>query len=85
MNETSEIVLKTFFVFLLTSENITLSKLWTLEILKVREDPLLQIFTSMYHSRAQEGVPLCYRLVCSDDERLTSMEPSPPTERIAAS
>jgi hypothetical protein len=58
VNESSEIVLKRFFVLLLTREKIALGKLWKLETLKIREVPLLQIFPSMYHSRAQERVPL---------------------------
>jgi hypothetical protein len=68
--KSSKIVLKRFFVLLLTREKVALGKLWTLETLKIREDPLLQIFPSMYHSRAQERVTLHYRFICSDDERL---------------
>jgi hypothetical protein len=74
VNKSSEIVLKRFFVFLLTREKITLGKLWMLETLKVRKDPLLQIFPSTYHSRAQERVPLHCRFICSDDERLYQHE-----------
>jgi hypothetical protein len=47
----SEVVLKRFLVLLLTREKIALGKLWTLETLKIQEDPLFQIFPSMYHSR----------------------------------
>jgi hypothetical protein len=60
--------LKRFFVLFLTREKIALGKLWTLETLKIQKDPLLQIFPSMYHSRAQKRVPLCCRFIRSDNE-----------------
>jgi hypothetical protein len=69
MNESHEIVLKRFFVFLLTREKINLGKLWTLETLKVGENPLLQIIPSMDYTMTQERIPLCCLFVCSDDER----------------
>jgi hypothetical protein len=68
MDESSEIILKRFFVLLLTREKIALGKLWMLETLKIREDPLFQIFPSMYYSRAQERIPLCYCFISSDNE-----------------
>jgi hypothetical protein len=69
MNKSPKIVLERFFVFLLTREKITLSKLWTLETLKVGENLLLQIIPSMNYTRTQERIPLCCRFVCSDNER----------------
>jgi hypothetical protein len=70
VKESPEIVLKWLFVLLLTREKIALGKLGAVETLKVREDPLLQIFPSMFHLKAQERVPLHCRFICSDDERL---------------
>jgi hypothetical protein len=51
MNKSPEIVLERFFVLLLTREKITLGKLWTLETLKVGENPLLQIIPSMNYTK----------------------------------
>jgi hypothetical protein len=69
MNKSPEIVLERFFVLLLTREKITLGKLWTLETLKVGENPLLQIIPSMNYTKTQERIPLRCRFVRSDNER----------------
>jgi hypothetical protein len=70
MDKSSEEILERLLVLLLTREKITLCKLWTLETLEVRKDPLFQVFPAISHSRAQERIPLRRSLVSSDDERL---------------
>jgi hypothetical protein len=68
VNESPNVVLERFLVFLLTQEKIALGKLWMLETLKIGEDPLLQIIPSVNHTKTQERIPLCCRFVCSNDE-----------------
>jgi hypothetical protein len=68
VNESPKVILEGFLV-LLTQEEIALCKFRTLETLEIGENPLLQIVPSVNHTGTQEGIPLRYHLICSDDER----------------
>jgi hypothetical protein len=69
VNESPKVILERLFVLLLTQEKVALCKFWTLKTLEIGENPLLQIILFVNHTGTQEGIPLCCRLVCSDDER----------------
>jgi hypothetical protein len=68
MNKSSEEILERLLVLLLTGEKVALCQLWTLEALEVRKDPLLQVFTSVNYSVAQERIPLRHSFIGSNDE-----------------
>jgi hypothetical protein len=68
VNKPPEVILERLLVRLLTRKKVTLCKFWTLETLKVGENPLLQIVPSMNYTGTQKRIPQRCRLVGSDDE-----------------
>jgi hypothetical protein len=68
VNESPKVILERFLVLLLTQEKVALCKFQMLKTLEIGENPLLEIVPSVNHTGTQEGIPLCCRLVCNDDE-----------------